>query len=139
MAEQCSLPGPGYPESHRARFDRPKMEATGSLDPFPWPLLSKSPNNHLVPFSPHCSDPCPASSPHPHPQKAEFTASILGEGPCLTNPSLWAGTPCPPGIPPDQLCSLCLFVPKQCLLTPAIPHQAPGHTLPSTSASLVAI
>lgn len=90
LAEQCPLPGPGYPESHRARFDRPKMEATGSLDPFPWPLLSKSPDSRLVRFSAHCSDPCPASSPHPHPQKAEFTASILGEGPCLTDPSLWA-------------------------------------------------
>ena len=112
------------------------MEATGSLDPFPWPFLSKSPNSHLVPFSPHCSDPCPASSPYPHPQKAEFTASVLGEGPCLTDPSLWAETPCPPGIPPDQLFTVPLS--SQCLLAPVISHQVPGHTMPSTSASLLA-
>lgn len=68
LAEQCPLPGPGYPESHRARFDRPKMEATGSLDPFPWPLL-KSPDSRLVRFSAHCSDPCPASSPTLIPRK----------------------------------------------------------------------
>lgn len=129
------------------------MEATGSLDPFPWPFLSKSRNSHLVPFSPHCSDPFPASSPYTHPQKAEFTASVLGEGPCLTDPSLWADSlpTCHPSRPAVHCASFFPVSPGSSHFTPgARTHSAqhlsfpaghlirhPGLTLHSTGCLLL--